>query len=125
MENICDENVIKENFKKVTITLKELGQSSNIRQDIITKRFGGKGAFLAYASSQIAVAFKYDRNINEAFLRSSEKRRVLTMVGACTEVGYMIAEEKYEQQIKTLEAKLMIAESEIEKLKRGNNGKNS
>lgn len=105
-----------EQSKKVEKALKELGPSHKRRAEIITGRFGGVGEFTSYCISQVITGFASDRNLTKAYLDCADKRDVIAMVGACTEVGYMIAEERYEQKVKMLEAKLMIAESEIKKL---------
>ena len=107
-----------EGYKKVAAVLKELGEPNKTRNDIIIKRFGGFSIFMSFLISQLIFGFKHDKNLTKAYLDCIDKRPIIASMGACTEIGYMIAEERYEQKIKTLEAKLIIAESENEKLRR-------
>lgn len=106
-------------YKKVAAVLKELGEPNKKRNDIIIERFGGFSIFMSFLISQLVFGFKHDKNLIKTYLDCIDKRPIIVSIGACTEVGYMIAEERYEQQIKMLETKLMIAESELEESKRG------
>lgn len=102
---------------KVEVVLKELPKTSYARKEIIKERFGGFDIYMCFLMSQLTVGFEHNENLKKAYLACTDKHYIVAMVGVCTETGYIIAEERYEQQIKMLKAKLMIAESEIEQLK--------
>ncbi len=112
-------------YEKVAAVVKELGEPDKARNDIIVKRFGGFRIFISFLISQLIIGFEHDKNLKKAYLDCVDKRPIITSVGVCTEIGYMIAEERYEQQIKMLKAKLMIAEGELEKTKKVSNGESS
>ena len=106
-----------EDQKKANEVLGELGGPSKERRDILIERFGGVEIFTTYTIAQLVVGFRDNRALTDAFRDCPDKSNVLAMVGAISEIGYAIAEERYEQQVKVLEAKLMIAEEELKKAK--------
>lgn len=111
--------IFRKSQEKVNKVLAELGPPSLERRNIIKDRFGGFMEFTTYSITQLSIGFIHDKEFMKAFMQSPVKSsKAIAMIKASVELGYLIAEERYEQTIKMLKAKIMIAEAETEKLRR-------
>lgn len=111
--------IFRKSQEKVNKVLAELGPPSLERRNIIKDRFGGFMELTTYSITQLSIGFMYDKEFMKTFMQSPVKSsKAIAMIKASVELGYLIAEEKYEQKIKMLDAKIMIAEVEAEKLRR-------
>lgn len=108
---------VRKDFAKVDKVVGEFGLPTREIKDIIDNRFGGSDIFLAFSMLQLQIGSRCDKNLSEAIGKTSDQISIVAMIQGAVYLGYMIAEERCKSKFRLLEAKIIIAEAKIEKLK--------